>query len=198
VPDFSRAAEAFRHETVWRVSGLRELAHGTSRSVLKRSNSVKDIAALVGLLSTVCVGCGSQRPDFSPAEGSISTSEEAARAEEQEQDEDQESDAARRLALTAGSGSEEDEPIEPMEESDTDAGVDPDIEEQESLADDSSRCGNGILDENEMCDIGITSGEGACPERCEPEPGCPSETMVVRSCWSYCVPNEVPPAECVD
>ncbi len=150
---------------------------------------------MVWLLSIVSVGCGSQRPDFSSA-GSLSTREGAADSEEESDDEEEGSRAA---ALIAGSGAEEDEPIEEEAASDTDAGVDDEIEQEQSLSDDSTRCGDGVLDDNEMCDIALPAGaDGACPTRCRPEPGCPAETMVVRSCWSYCVPDEVPPPECVD
>lgn len=154
---------------------------------------------MVWLISVAVVGCGSQRADLA-ASGLVSTSEESALSGDDER--------SARLAAAReeeeGSGEDEgtteeegdEEQAEPLW--DSDAGVDP-FEDEATLSDDSARCGNGILDEDEICEISIPAGQpGACPTRCRPEPGCPSETMFVRSCWSRCVPDEMPPAECLD
>jgi hypothetical protein len=71
---------------------------------------------------------------------------------------------------------------------DDDAGV----EDAPSISDDSVRCGNGVLDPDELCDVAIPSGEpGACPNECAPAPtGCPARMLSVRTCWSACVASE--------
>ncbi len=104
--------------------------------------------------------------------------------------------------LSAGSGAERDDPsrMTAPDESDldADAGVDPFTQEL-TLSDDSVRCGDGLLDEDELCDIAIAPGEeGACPSSCEPAPGCPEQTLLVRSCWTRCAVegDEALPAGC--
>ena len=63
-------------------------------------------------------------------------------------------------------------------------------------ADDSVYCGNGVLDDDELCDVAIDEGEpGACPLRCSDDP-CAPEVLEIRSCWSVCVPAEVMPGAC--
>jgi len=54
--------------------------------------------------------------------------------------------------------------------------------------DDSVRCGNGVLDDDEICEIALPEGEpGACPSQCSDDE-CNPEIMEVRGCWSVCIP----------
>jgi len=119
---------------------------------------------------------------------------------------DEKQDLYDQVDLIAGSGAEEDEPVdEPADEDSAraaeaegqpDASIEEQVEEQESWADDSHLCGNGELDLGELCDIGIEEGEGVCPHRCDPAPGCPDETLVIRGCGTYCMPESEPSAAC--
>ena len=64
-------------------------------------------------------------------------------------------------------------------------------------ADDSVRCGNGVLDNDEICEISLPEGEpGACPSKCSDDP-CKPEKMEARGCWSVCLPlAPAPDANC--
>jgi hypothetical protein len=60
-------------------------------------------------------------------------------------------------------------------------------------ADDSVRCGNGILDDDELCDVAIGDGEvGACPNACPSSDPCHPEMLHVQTCWSRYVPVPAP------
>jgi hypothetical protein len=62
-----------------------------------------------------------------------------------------------------------------------------------SASDDSARCGNGLLDDDELCEIGIPDGEpGACPSEC-PGDECNPERLEVRGCWTVCLPSAPDP-----
>jgi hypothetical protein len=62
-------------------------------------------------------------------------------------------------------------------------------------ADDDVRCGNGVLDDNELCDISIPDGDkGACPTVCSSD-ACHPEALEIRGCMSRCMPIE-PGADC--
>lgn len=107
------------------------------------------------------------------------------------------------VELIAGSGAEEDEP-EPEEDerraaepAEPDASVDEQVLEEMGWSDDSASCGNGVLDENELCDYAILEGEGMCPDSCDPAPGCPDETLIVRGCMTRCMPHDEPSDECL-
>ena len=55
------------------------------------------------------------------------------------------------------------------------------------FADDSPRCGNGYLDDDELCDVAVPEGEfGACRTECPPTPECPFRMLIPRTCWSQC------------
>ena len=57
-------------------------------------------------------------------------------------------------------------------------------------ADDSVRCGDGVLDLDELCDITIETGEeGACPvlADCPMFDACHAPKLEVRGCWTQCV-----------
>lgn len=48
-------------------------------------------------------------------------------------------------------------------------------------------CGNGRVDPNELCDIAITSGEGACPTSCKDGFACTKDELVgAGTCRAYC------------
>jgi len=109
------------------------------------------------------------------------------------------------VELIAGSGAEEDEPdaaqAEPdpaqAEPAEPDASIDQRVAEEMGWSDDSALCGNGLLDEGELCDYAILEGEGTCPESCAPEPGCPDETLVIRGCQTHCMAHDEPSEECL-
>jgi hypothetical protein len=116
------------------------------------------------------------------------------------------------VELIAGSGADEDdraheedarhaaeptEPAEPAEPAEPDASIEDRVLEEMGWADDSGLCGNGVVDEGERCDYAILEGEGTCPDECDPEPGCPDETLVVRGCMTYCMQHEEPSDECL-
>jgi hypothetical protein len=54
-------------------------------------------------------------------------------------------------------------------------------------ADDSVRCGDGVLDDDELCDVSIEAGQpGACPTSCASDP-CHPQRLVIQGCFSRCV-----------
>jgi len=59
------------------------------------------------------------------------------------------------------------------------------------ISDDSARCGNGMLDVGELCDIAIKEGEGMCPTECEQPDACHAGKLEARGCWTQCVPGEL-------
>ncbi|HMI92030.1 MAG TPA: hypothetical protein VK509_11730 [Polyangiales bacterium] len=60
------------------------------------------------------------------------------------------------------------------------------------ISDDSPRCGNKILDQGELCDVGIKAGEpGACPTECEQTDACHEGMLDLRTCWTQCVPGKL-------
>jgi hypothetical protein len=60
------------------------------------------------------------------------------------------------------------------------------------ISDDSTRCGNGVLDQGELCDIKIESGEpGACPTECEQPDACHEGKLDVHGCYTQCVPGKL-------
>lgn len=175
-------------------------------AIHSRSNhSVRTLSGVLSLLLLAAVGCESQGvaggalPGISTKRNAIvgDLVREGARLQEAE--------------LMAGSGAEEDLPLavaletarlereemarEQLEEDallDTDAGVDP-FAEEASLGDDSVRCGDGELDEDELCDIAIAVGEeGACPTSCNAAPDCPEQTLILRTCWTRCAAEPAP------
>jgi hypothetical protein len=57
-----------------------------------------------------------------------------------------------------------------------------------AYGDDSVRCGNGVLDDDEICEIALPEGEpGACPSGCSTDE-CNPEIFEIRGCWSVCLP----------
>lgn len=111
-------------------------------------------------------------------------------------------------AGTAGAGDEEMEPAADMglagaaaeettgaaEQTDPtpDAATAPVVDRPHS--DDSARCGDRMVQADELCDVGIEAGSpGACPSVCEPLDACHAAKLKVDSCWSECVlGDEVP------
>jgi hypothetical protein len=81
----------------------------------------------------------------------------------------------------------EDAPEAPM----ADAGMDTGPGSAGLISDDSSRCGNGMLDQGEFCDIAIKEGAGSCPTECEQPDACHAGKLEVRSCWTQCVVGEL-------
>jgi hypothetical protein len=62
------------------------------------------------------------------------------------------------------------------------------------VSDDSVRCGNGVRDMDELCDITIAEGEeGACPvlDDCPMFDACHAPKLEVRGCWTQCVLGEM-------
>ena len=50
------------------------------------------------------------------------------------------------------------------------------------------RCGNGVLDDGEMCDIAIAAGKtGACPTKCEDAAKCVPRGLSGAACQAQCV-----------
>jgi hypothetical protein len=145
--------------------------------------------AAIWLIGALSAGCESQE-----AHGASLSLKRAA------QDEKRASRAE--VEMMAGSGAEDDEPADdedaryPAEPAEPDASVEDRVLEEMGWSDDSGLCGNGVVDETELCDYAILEGEGACPEVCDPEPGCPEETLVVRGCMTYCMQHEAPSEEC--
>lgn len=55
-----------------------------------------------------------------------------------------------------------------------------------------SRCGNGVLDEGEACDVAIAPGaSGACATTCGAATGCMRDALVGEGCQAKCVPIEI-------
>lgn len=116
-------------------------------------------------------------------------------------------------AIVAGSGAEQDvpragsgetTPVPPDPEAAEPAPLPDEEEEQEAdfwhRGDDSVRCGNGVLDADELCDFTIPEGEdGACPtaESCASESDDPCYPRVLdpRGCFSQCVRAEPAPGQ---
>jgi hypothetical protein len=60
--------------------------------------------------------------------------------------------------------------------------------------DDSVRCGNGVVDQNETCDVSIDQGlPGHCPLSCPASDPCHPLELMLRGCATRCVPA-APPA----
>jgi hypothetical protein len=47
-------------------------------------------------------------------------------------------------------------------------------------------CGNGTLDNGELCDVAITSGEGVCPDKCDDGDACTSDRVIGIACQRRC------------
>lgn len=66
--------------------------------------------------------------------------------------------------------------------------------QRRTTADDSVRCGDGKLDDDEICDIAIADGEeGACPTDCGKDP---CAKLDVHGCMTSCMDDTTKP-ECV-
>jgi hypothetical protein len=52
-------------------------------------------------------------------------------------------------------------------------------------------CGNGLLDENESCDIAIVTGDGVCPVTCDDGHNWTEDTLEGDDCDQHCVHNVV-------
>lgn len=54
--------------------------------------------------------------------------------------------------------------------------------------DSSSICGNGIKEQNELCDTAIAAGQpGACPTTCNDNQSCTADTLSSANCTAHCV-----------
>jgi len=148
--------------------------------------------AVIWAMGAVVLGCQSQDGQY------------AATVSLQQQADSQRRSIYDEVELLAGSGAEEDQPIEPdaaqpyEPEPEEEAILEERVEQAMSVADDSPLCGNGELDDLELCDPLILEGEGACPERCDPPPGCPDETLVISGCSTHCMAEDEPSEECLD
>lgn len=150
------------------------------------------IAAVVWFAGALAVGCQSQEGQLSASVSLQTQADEQKRAIYDE------------VELIAGSGAEEDEPAEPEDEPAYDPEPEPDAgtleeraQEEMSFSDDSHMCGNGEVDEGELCDTAIVEGEGVCPDECNPAPGCPDEILVIRGCGTRCMAETEPSEECL-
>jgi len=146
--------------------------------------------ATIWLIGALAIGCESQGARQGAA---LSLERESQEAKQALYDD---------VELIAGSGAEEDAQVDEDEAdaeiAEPDAGsIDERVAEETGLSDDSPLCGNGVLDDGERCDYTILEGEGKCPASCDPEPGCPDETLIVRGCQTYCMQHEEPSDECV-
>ena len=52
-------------------------------------------------------------------------------------------------------------------------------------------CGDGVLDPGELCDPGITGGEGACPASCATQEACVSAELVGEDCAQQCIEETI-------
>ncbi|HKP60559.1 MAG TPA: hypothetical protein VJV78_27720 [Polyangiales bacterium] len=60
-------------------------------------------------------------------------------------------------------------------------------------------CGNGVVDEGEVCDIAIARGQaGACPDGCSGGHGCMRNELEGSACEARCVEREITHAESGD
>jgi hypothetical protein len=49
------------------------------------------------------------------------------------------------------------------------------------------RCGNGVVDSYELCDVAIAQGKpGACPDGCSGQDNCQRHTLIGRGCDAHC------------
>jgi hypothetical protein len=88
----------------------------------------------------------------------------------------------------------EDEPSAPVDDPQPPAPR-PDSAPSGASSDDSVRCGDGVLDADEVCDIAIADGEdGACVTDCGDDP---CAKLDVHGCMTSCVTDTSKP-ECVD
>jgi hypothetical protein len=143
------------------------------------------------------IGCGNAGPGLEDSARNISrrsselmagrASEEsyaaATEADEEEEDTDLAEDemAEDEMGADESEGSEEEAPPPPV---------------GALISDDSPLCGNGVLNVGELCDITIKEGEGMCPTECEQPDACHAGKLVVKSCWTQCVPGEL--VDCSD
>lgn len=140
------------------------------------------VCIVIWSIGVLGAGCQSQGEQHSASVSLAREADEAVRDE---------------VELIAGSGAEEDEPVEDEDAGEPEPSIEERIAEEEGWSDDSAQCGNGVLDGQELCDYGILEGEGACPESCDPAPGCPDETLVMRGCMTRCMQHEEPSEECL-
>ena len=60
-------------------------------------------------------------------------------------------------------------------------------------SDDSVRCGNGVVDQTETCDVAIDQGlPGHCPLSCPSSDPCHPLQLMLRGCATRCVPAALP------
>ena len=75
-----------------------------------------------------------------------------------------------------------------------DAGIDvPDAEtDADGETDAGTPCGNGLLDQDERCDIAILPGlPGACPDLCGDDDPCTTHLLAGVGCLSHCLVSEI-------
>jgi len=147
----------------------------------------------VGLLAG-CLGGSGEDPKLEAqkragARQTISTAEFQAREEPADESEAQAEDGSEADMDSTPAPLDNPQPAEP-------APASPGASPGASFADDSVYCGNGDLDDDELCDVAIAEGEtGACPSRCSDDP-CAPEVLEVHTCWSVCLPVEPAPGAC--
>ena len=94
-----------------------------------------------------------------------------------------------------------DEPEAPAPSDDDDPETEPappPPPDEETGSSDSVRCGDGVVNTDEYCDIAIEEGEpGSCPMDCDNSDPCKPLRYVVLGCRTRCVPEEAP-ADCAE
>lgn len=161
------------------------------------------LASLCGFASLLVIGCGNAGSGLADAARNIShrtrsveaatsadggdtTADDDAAMDDSAADEADESTASDSTLSGATSSDDQDLDGEPAMAVDT------------VHSDDSARCGDGKLQEDELCDVGIAQGKlGACPmpSDCEPLDSCHAAKLKVDTCWSQCVLGDEVPCE---
>jgi hypothetical protein len=135
------------------------------------------------------VGCGEASSGGLRAAGYISASEGSPRHARERSN-----PPAPLAGPQAGTGAELDAPA--VQDDLSPAAEDGSNVEEAPPSDDSVRCGNGVLDSDELCDVVIPEGQpGACPTRCEQLDACHEAMLAVRTCWTQCVLGAELPCE---
>ena len=139
---------------------------------------------LAGFVTLLGVGCTAQT-GLGDAARDVSRHRDAQRADDSAAAEDREEQAL--LAATDDEAADESAPATPQSDASMAEFVG---------SDDSVRCGDGVLDDDELCDISIADGEvGACPTECAALDECHVPAIALRTCWTQCVLGEALPCE---
>jgi hypothetical protein len=172
---------------------------GNDRFVPNTSLRSVSLASFCGFVSLLAVGCGNTGSGLADAARNIShrtrsvEAASAADAGDMAAEDDMASDDAA-LDEVDDSPTYDPTPNGPTSADGRKLKTEPAMVVDGPLADDSPWCGDGMLQDDELCDVAIPEGmPGACPTECEPLDACHAAKLMVAGCHSQCgLGDEVP------